>query len=762
MRHTHAAIAAVLYVECAFLLAALLLPTAAGAQPPPPQPHLYLPLVQEMWRAPVPSTSQLIDAALARGEIDAETALAYKVFWTFGDARLPAAFRGDDHLVAESGIVAEVQARYATLSAATQALLDPFLIPPAYVGSWAEPAAASAGRAPAERAPAERAPGERASAGRAPDGPQRNPPVCGDALAAGWTHLDGAHVRVWWKTDGSVRADVAQSVVDAMEGTIWSKLTGLMGRRPLSDAGVLCSGGDGRLDIYLVPAQVRSYTAVHNPPGCRQTPAFIVFNPAASNGILAHEFMHTIQDSYATRDGCVAGAEYGWLGDATASWAQDYVYPALDEEHAYVDWFFSDTSTPSLELDNDYHEYGAYLFFTFLTHGVRYGYVIKDIWENTESHDSLEAINQALQPQGFAGMWAEFARANWNVPPFDFYNQWDGLTARAKPLYGDQTILGPGDWPMSSTVPHLGLLYRHYRFGGDGARLVTFFNGLTSTLGEAPMNVEVDGVQVNDGSTVYTFQPPPPEKVKGAQVQALYKIAGETAWRREDWTARPYVSFCRDARSERLEELVIIFSNSEYTRTYQVDSLGLPSRLTASDIGCWRYQGNASETSSRALGIGSEVETQVAQDVIFERRDRHPDIPYPVLDFGLEGGKLHRTYTLAASCTGAGSWDMPLSPGLGWWGSGIWTIPGAIGGPSVRRYLGSADSLMPLLVEVDCVGPPLWQIYFDPWFSPSEVGALLGAPFIVGADGSLAAAGTVMDGEWQIRYQWNFVPLREP
>ena len=52
---------------------------------------VYLPLVTHT----IPPTSfQLIDQALARGEITAETALIYKVFAAFGDDRLPSPYRG--------------------------------------------------------------------------------------------------------------------------------------------------------------------------------------------------------------------------------------------------------------------------------------------------------------------------------------------------------------------------------------------------------------------------------------------------------------------------------------------------------------------------------------------------------------------------------------------------------------------------------------------------------------------------------------------
>ena len=75
------------------------------------------------------TSAALIDAALARGEIDAETALVYKVFASFGDARLPAKYRGDgDEL--DAILLREAVSRYDTLSGQAQALLAPFFQPP--------------------------------------------------------------------------------------------------------------------------------------------------------------------------------------------------------------------------------------------------------------------------------------------------------------------------------------------------------------------------------------------------------------------------------------------------------------------------------------------------------------------------------------------------------------------------------------------------------------------------------------------------------
>ena len=488
------------------LLTPILAPLVTFAQTP--THWIRLPLVMRAYAPHVPTSDQLIDAALGRGEIDAETALSYKVFATLSDARLPARFRGDDSKLPDSHILDVVQARYATLSPATQATLAPFLIPPIYANSWAQ------------------APGPDLVGPQLADMPElRRDRARLDSKALG-------EVRVWWKTNRPGDEALADGYLAAMEGTIWPKLVGLMGRRPVSDAAQSCNGGDGLMDIYLDPRVARSCAPSNPSPGCRSTSAYILLNPSVSNDILAHEFMHVLQWGYATRDGCMYPGEYAWLAEATAVWSQDYTYPGSNEEHYVADWFFLENSAPSLEFTNDAHEYGAYLFFFYLTHRGGDNDLVRRAWAYTEGNDSLEAVNKAI-PGGYEAVWPEFAVYNWNASPYDQYTRWDGQAVRAKPLFGKDEISAPGLWAMTSNVPHLGLLYKHYTFDGDDTRLVTFVNGLTYQASRKPINEQVGITTVDDESEVFQFtdlvQPLP-----GVKVQALYRLEGDSAWQLED------------------------------------------------------------------------------------------------------------------------------------------------------------------------------------------------------------------------------------
>ncbi len=81
-----------------------------------------------------------------------------------------------------------------------------------------------------------------------------------------------------------------------------------------------------------------------------------------------------------------------------------------------------------------------------------------------------------------------------------------------------------------------------------------------------------------------------------ANVQALIKIGDQ--WRVEDWTGKQSTQFCRDQRDERLQELVIIISNTAWQdRSYQIGYYnGGNPKLYVSNVGCWKWNGTATGT----------------------------------------------------------------------------------------------------------------------------------------------------------------------
>lgn len=72
---------------------------------------------------------QVISEAEARGELDPETALLYRVFAVKARDRLPERFRGEGPVKDGTSVLREAAARYEGLRPETQAELAPYLFP---------------------------------------------------------------------------------------------------------------------------------------------------------------------------------------------------------------------------------------------------------------------------------------------------------------------------------------------------------------------------------------------------------------------------------------------------------------------------------------------------------------------------------------------------------------------------------------------------------------------------------------------------------
>ena len=483
------------------------------------------------------SSAELIDEALASGEIDAETALVYKVYAAFGDSRLPDVYRGGDSGVHGSHILNEVVERSQSLSPQTQAALEPFFIAPFYEASWFNlPSAGRAGQPLTTQGP--------------PSAP----------FAKGWVSVDSsARVKVWYQEAHPEDRAKAESVAKEMDALIWRKLTTLM-REPLSDGNLKSAynGGDGRYDIVLLDrSQTIPYNAKLGSGVCGAKASYILVDRGSAQllATVAHEFMHAVTDAYDLQASCQA---YVWLSEASATWAEDFVYPKDNTEQQYAPLFL-DTVEKPLEAAGaaaEYRDYGAYLFPFFLANksGRQSGAgLVAAVWANTEKLEmksGLHAVNAAIG--GFNEVWPEFALYNWNRSPVDDYKKWDGLAGSAKARTFD--ISAPGETPLPTDVAHLSARYFSFMFGGEDVRKVIVEHPFAS--GNEPT----------------------------AKVQALVKIGG--SWREaEDWTGTAQKEFCRDKPEEKLEELVLIVSNSEWRDAAHILQGG-DARLSAEKTLC--------------------------------------------------------------------------------------------------------------------------------------------------------------------------------
>jgi len=407
----------------------------------------------------------------------------------------------------------------------------------------------------------------------------------------------GGRVRVWYHTDHQAtdRA-TAGHIASELETVIWPRVTALMdNRQPVSDAGLQNNGGNGRLDVVLLDLEYYGLAAPIVPQGskCINTAIYLEIDRSLSGNILdgtiAHEFMHIVQWTY--QASCWPD-EYLWMDEATATWVEHYVYPGYDTEHEYVSEV-TDHPEESLDSTARLHTYGAYLFFFFLHEGYSERW-IPAIYAAGTTNNSLLAVENGLGAAGstsLAARWPEFARRLWNQAPVDQFNNWDAIVEHAK---AGRQVMKPAlaavpddTLQMPAELPHLSSRYYHIMFTDDRVRSVSFMNGLKYKL---VRNTTADGL-------VYIEPVALPEAdTKGLNIQIIYRVRGND-FETIDVTDAAAFDFCRDQAAGRVDEMVVIFSNTDFeNRSRSLKPAGIPPMLWFSNAGCWKWQGTVSLT----------------------------------------------------------------------------------------------------------------------------------------------------------------------
>ena len=378
-----------------------------------------------------PTSIDLIDQAIARGQISAEQGLIYKVYSQFSDSRLPTQFVSPTNGHSGDLVMEDVATQAGTLSDSTKQLLTPFFVPPNDPRSWYYLPRLSASGAPASV----------------------------QETAADWVFKSaaGGKVRVFYYSTNASAEAKATEIAAQFDAKIWSRLTTLMQNEPWPNTA-------GATDIYLWSSYIRnngtvvpfsaSILGITVGSRCDQSgvviylPDTLPIGSEVSEGLLqyaTHEYMHAIQFGL-TIQSC---GSYRWLKEATATWAEDYVYPQAKSEHGTASSYLN-RPTARLDDTNGMHDYGAYLLFYFLTHKVdTTAAVVRYAWTNaaTNANSYLAvdaAVNQAA-PAYHDAYWPMYLATLWNKAPYQtYYATDDGLNA---------TVATAGGAPINIASP---------------------------------------------------------------------------------------------------------------------------------------------------------------------------------------------------------------------------------------------------------------------------------------------------------------------
>ncbi|RKH33168.1 Ig-like domain-containing protein [Corallococcus praedator] len=548
-----------------------------------------------------PSSDEVLASAREAGLINDEELLAYQVYAAFSDPRLPLQYKARVKPGFDVTVLETLRERFDSLSAPMQEELGMYLLRPDDPGSWLNAPLPDARLSSMKR------------------------PSCRPS-SAGWYSLSKstAKVKVWFEFAVTGQREQAQLLDEAIEKDIWPKLMALGLKAPLTDEDYAgCNGGSSQLDLYLVRNMGGYGLTLPEGYDNTQAPTYIQLWDGLDDDSLkagaAHELMHAIQWASKTKG---PQNSYGWIRDATANWAIDQVYgQSLQLEQQYADCFMS---TPDLHLENRTkghctapdagdaeRDYGAYLFFQYLSKKHGPSVVVAALDKLTTETSSLTAVDSAV-PGKLEKVWPEFAKVLWNQAPIDTkaesFKAWDKLTEKAKfkALKGDLAGAPELKEELGTELNNLANSYHHFTFSDPNTRSLLFHNGWFKNITESKDPVKV---------------------------LALWNDASGT-WHEEDWSEYEYVGLCRDMKSQRAQDLIIITSNAKFAP-------GGGGSLTAaktpylkrSNVGCWKYKGTSKAVlvgagwSGRGKIIDANLEYQVLGAFATADYD-HPNLPH--------------------------------------------------------------------------------------------------------------------------------------
>jgi hypothetical protein len=583
-------------------------------------------------------SAELIDAALAAGTITAEQAVVYGLQAAFGAADLPAQFRGNDTGRLDSVAPRLATLRAASLSDASQDAIGIYLFPPIYAASW------GANITPSQRKAS--VSGTMRAADESCFDRLRGMPRS-DTLPH-WRFIRTGPFKIWypsvlgndvaqfnWYT--AAENEAAALRVAATIADDFTRLGAVLGS-VLRDGGITCNGGDDAIDVYVTrigfsaKAQVMPYL-----PGECARPGWMWVAPDAvataedARNVIAHELVHLFQLRYA-RPNC-DDWRYGILDEATATWALDFLYPRDNFEHEYLaggpsyfnpaagEWRASPLETGAGSVRNC-NGYCDYLFFQWLSRRFSPS-AVRGVLDATATVNAQRAYEVGLGGigGGLENLWPRFALFQWN----------DWVEDVEDELHSWESV-GPASI-RRGVVPALA---QTIAVRLDGERRREIGDSIVRSLrairdGELPaMTASYVHLRFDDPAVSLIRLEHLASVIQGQRprfrLQALQKIDG--TWRQaEDWTGERDVRWCRDRRDERLEELVLVYSNSDagdepfqHSGPSVVEPYGgsEPPRLTISNVACKPWHGTTRVTFTNSLGGVTRHEATVTYQVLLD------------------------------------------------------------------------------------------------------------------------------------------------
>jgi len=267
---------------------------------------------------------------------------------------------------------------------------------------------------------------------------------------------------------------------------------------------------------------------------------------------VAHELFHCFQYYIPLRN--YNNPDEAWLMEATASWSEHFVYPTYNTEQEYLPLFYKTRNKPLVSNIPSLKKYADYNFFLYLQESGSTSEVAKVLLDSK----TMGTKGALKNLPDFQNRHADFSFWNWNKAPFRFYSD--------DPKYPDVSVSGQA------------VKYYQLTDASSGSAEVALEAGAaTYQVYDVMVGPEVKKLdfRFNDMN----------DEVH--QRHALLRIDGQ--WIDEQWTGLKERRFCLDRPGEKVEAVVLIYSNADlsapFFSQYEVDTKGeCPLEITGTTV----------------------------------------------------------------------------------------------------------------------------------------------------------------------------------
>jgi hypothetical protein len=533
-------------------------------------------------------SGELIAAALAAGRIDYVTSLLYRAFRLAGDGRLPPELLGDLTVAEDPSLFLEISRQWATLTAAQQSELAPYIVrptDPTSVYSTAPTAAMFDDT------------GDQLFA--AGDADPIQCPVIAGTSTSDWRWSEANHFVVWSCGSGDLSTDpyaAKRAAAAAIADQVWALETPSMGM-PRPDDLAIGPGDQTRTDIFLLPLNKCIHRGPNTLCAALTSPTLIAGTvpdspcdasrgPLTSSGFIllrldltpdaapaagaatkarsdfAHEFFHLLTYAYnmEVQGGACrntkytgAGGKGTWLTEASAVWAEWAYTPADDPDYRGNQFTDYQGRIPASDSLLDVHvgaadnpAYQAFVYPLFLSQEAAARAPFEAFWKTASAARTGEALDDLLDTRfPFDAHFRDFAvrMLNLTLSP--------GNPEAPLLMASDEAV--PIDYPPSNMAPEMML-----------EPLDTDIN-FHVTL--APLAARCQNFTVDDNTRFIDLD----LTGTGADVtlDAFVKVKGTWERRRPNG---PRLTFCRDDARDDVSEMYVIIANTGHAPSAKVDA----------------------------------------------------------------------------------------------------------------------------------------------------------------------------------------------